>query len=392
MRVGVGIFTGGPSGIPVSVMETAQALRRAGTDVVMFATSDAEVPVHSAGLIGQVVRLRPLPRGLRHPRVAHALHLPARLMLGRRLADALRAHPVDVVHAFSPGVAPPLPPKQAVVVQSWFHPPELWPRLRTVMPLSRRSPPLYLANAGAEIQAHIVDMLGYRRADLVLTNTERAVGALRTKGFAAWRIPPCIEVPCAPVQRDPAEALRVTFCAYNLDTPRKGLHLLLEALPLVSHRPLTLTLVGRWTDALAPGVAAVRAAGVDVYVLGLLPRERYLEQLARRTDLLVCTSLYEEWGYAVFEALSRGVPALAFDLYPFSETFDADTGLLVAPGRPEALAQGIDQAATGRLPPPEVVVRSTRQRFGAEAIANRLLEAYERTLGETRLRIDSPVV
>jgi NAD(P)-dependent dehydrogenase (short-subunit alcohol dehydrogenase family) len=171
MRVGVGVLTGGPSGVQTSARETALALARAGAEVTVFMTPDARLPADEAALTS--VPIRPLPAPLRKPRVAHGLQLPHRLLLGRRLARAVADHPVDVLHLFSPALAAMLPDGPPAVVQSWFWPPTLRGRLRTMMPLARRGPAA-AAHLAVEIQSHAGDRLGYRKAELVLANTRTA--------------------------------------------------------------------------------------------------------------------------------------------------------------------------------------------------------------------------
>ena len=376
MRIGVAVYSSGPSGVPVAVLETALALRGAGVQVTVFATHGVQLPADAAGL--RLAPLEPLPGPLQNPRVEHALHLPHRLMLGRRVASALRAHPVDLLHAFSPGIAALVPRGQPVVVQSWFTPPTLAGRLRTMLPLAPRGP-LAAAHLVAETEAHVGDRLGYRRADLVLANTEPAAERLRARGLAALCQPPPVRVPERPPEREPGSALRLVFCAYNLATPRKGLRHLLDALPRVAGGPLRLTLVGGGSDTFAAPIERARRAGVEVVALGRVERERYLRLLAKETDLLVMPSLYEEWGYALFEALSQGVPALTFERYPFTEVLDERLGLMAAgAGDPDSLARCLERALAGELPEPATVHAATRERFGAEALAPRLLDAYER--------------
>ena len=120
MRVGIGVYTTGPSGNPASVLETALALDRAGADVTMFTTSDAVIPPAGERLAHAAVRLPPLPAPLRRPRVETVLHLAHRVLLGRRLARALAEHPVDVLHLFSPALTAGLDGGPPAVVQSWF--------------------------------------------------------------------------------------------------------------------------------------------------------------------------------------------------------------------------------------------------------------------------------
>lgn len=374
MRVGVGVQSAGPSGVQTSVVETALALARAGAEVTTFTTPDARL-LPAAGITR--VPLDPLPAPLRNPRVEHGLQLPHRLLLGRRLARAVADHPVDVLHLFSPALAASLPAGPPAVVQSWFSPPTLRGRLRTMMPFARRGPAAAL-HLAAEVQAHAGDRLGYRRAALVLANTRTAEEALRALGYPVQLIPPCIELPAEPPPRVPSDRLRIVFCAHNLTTPRKGLHLLLDALPALPAERLRLTLVGGWSEGLRPGVDRVERAGAEVVVMGRVPRERYLDLLAREADLLAMPSLYEEWGYALFEALSRGVPALALRRYPFADLLDSRMGVLADDATPEAVTAALEQALTGGLPDSGTVRSATASLVGADAIARRLLDAYER--------------
>jgi glycosyltransferase involved in cell wall biosynthesis len=373
VKVAIGVFTGGPSGVPVSVLETAAGLRAAGTPVTLLATAGADVPAHVTGPGLEIVRLDPLPRRLGDPRVEQALHLPHRLLLGRRVARALAERRFDVLHLFSPGAAAALPASTPVVIQSWFTPPTLRGRLGTMMPLAPRDAwlPVRLL---AEAQAHLADVAGYRRAALVLANTEEAERALRAAGLPARTVPPCITVPATPPRRRPGERLRVVFCAYNLATPRKGLGALLEAMATLPPGRFSLTLVGGGAERVAGAVERARAAGVEVEALGLVPRQRYLELLAADADLLAMPSRYEEWGYAAFEALSLGVPVLALRRYPFDRVLDERTGLLADDAA--GLAAALRGAAERGLPAPETVQDAARERFGAAAVVPRLLDAY----------------
>jgi glycosyltransferase involved in cell wall biosynthesis len=375
MRTGVGVLTAGPSGLPASVLETALALASAGAEVTTFTTPDARLPAGADALTQ--VPLEPLPAPLRKPRVEHGLQLPQRLLLGRRLARAVAEHPVDVLHLFSPALAALLPAGPPTVVQSWFWPPTLSGRLRTMMPFARRGPAA-AAHLAAEVQAHAGDRLGYRRAALVLANTRAAEEALSALGYPVQTIPPCIGLPAEPLPRTPGDRLRIVFCAYNLAAPRKGLHLLLDALPALPAGRLRLTLVGGWSEQLRPAVERVERAGTEVVVMGRVPRERYLDLLARDADLLAMPSLYEEWGYALFEALSRGVPALALPRYPFAELLDARMGVLADDATPEAVAAALEHTLTHGLPDAGTVRSATAALVGADAIAPRLLAAYER--------------
>jgi glycosyltransferase involved in cell wall biosynthesis len=374
LKLGLGVYAEEPSGLAVATVDTALALQQAGADVTLFAAAGSRLPDRAQPLADRVVRLAPPPALLERPGVETALFLASKLALAGRLAQSLESNPVDAIHVFSPGMAARVPKGVRVTAQAWFHPPRLAARLRTLMPFVSR-PALYPAGLVVQAQSHLADLAGYRRADLVIANTEAARREMESRGFRATCVPPAISVGEGPIAREPSEAFRVAFCSHPLNLRRKGLRFLLEALALVRHRPLEVTLVGGPDPQFDAPIEAARRAGVKVTPVGRVAREEYLRLLAMGTDLLAFPSLYEEWGYALFEALSEGVPALAFDLYPFSEIVDDDTGVLVPPRDARALAAAIDRAASGALPRPGTVREATRARFGSAVVAERLLEA-----------------
>ena len=392
MKVGLGILSDASAGMSVGPIDTALGLDALGVDVTIFAEPAVDLPGRACHLADRVVRLAPAAVEL-PPRAADALFLTAKLSLARRWRRALEAHSVDVVHAFSPGTAAFLPERVPVVIQSWFQParatlarrlaPEsaygtggvgssLPPRIRPAVQLA--------AHMARQTQTHASDLLGYRRAALLLAATPSAASFLERQGHGAECVPPCIAVAGAPAPRAPGDVLRLAFCAHPLDRPWKGLQYLLEALARrpEHERPVQLTLVGGWAERPAALLETVERAGVEVEVLGRVSREALLERLATRADVLVAPHLWEEWGYSVFEGLSRGVPVIAFDVYPYRETIGPELGSLVPARDSGALGRAISAAAAGDLPARECVLETTRSRFGAVAVAERLLDAYER--------------
>jgi glycosyltransferase involved in cell wall biosynthesis len=390
MRIGLGIFSSASAGMTIGPVDTALGLDALGADVTIFAEPGAELPRRARHLASQVVTLASPVRDL-PPRASDALFLPSKLALGRRWADAIREHPVDVVHAFSPGTAARLPAEVTVVVQAWYHPARatLRSRLRresaygtgglgASLPRAMRVPVQIAAHVARQAQTQASDTLGYRRSDLLLAATPSAARFYEQRGRPAVCIPPCIAVAPATTPRAAGAAYRIAFCAHPLDRPWKGLRYLLEALPAVPRgRPLELTLIGGWAEPPRALLEAVDRAGIRVEVTGRVDRDAYLDRLTGQADVLVAPALWEEWGYSLFEGLSRGVPVIAFDLYPYAETLDASLGALVPARDTAALTQAIADARAGKLPPREQVLERAREQFGAEAIAARLLRAYD---------------
>lgn len=128
------------------------------------------------------------------------------------------------------------------------------------------------------------------------------------------------------------------------DVPMKGLVPLLEALAkLRTERHVELTVVGRPTE----GGRVART----IARLGLEPAVRCVsgisdDELARayaEAEVAVVPSLYEGFSLPAIEAMACGVPLVATTGGALPEVIgtDGETGLLVTPDDPEALAAGI---------------------------------------------------
>jgi len=164
--------------------------------------------------------------------------------------------------------------------------------------------------------------------------------------------------------------------------PRKGHALLLEAWPLIRRRcpdarllvlgagPLRAELAGRLEAAAGPDADGVAAS---VTFAGFRPD---LLAFLGRVDLVVHPAAREGLGVGLLEAQAAGVPVVACAAGGIPEAVaDADTGLLVAPGDPVALADGV----TLLLDDPE-----WRQQLGLAAAAriragfspDRMVESY----------------
>jgi glycosyltransferase involved in cell wall biosynthesis len=395
MRIGVGIHAPTSAAMEVGTIDLALALLHEGHDVTLFAEHGVELPARAAPLADRVARL-PASRVELSGRARDALFLPARLEFSRRWARALADRPVDVIHAFSGGSAALIPREVAVVIQAWWHPARSTLRKRLFgggaygagtfsggSPVKRMLGPV--ASATRMTQTHSSDALGYRRAEAVVAVTEEAVAFLRAAGVPAEHAPLAVEVADEPPAREPAERVRVAFCAHPVDRPWKGLSYLLDALPLVREPGrLEVTIVGGWGEPEDPGVAVAREAGITVTTTGKVPRDDYLEILRHRTDVLAHPALWEEWGYSLFEALGLGVPAIAFDVYPYGELLDDRLGRVV-PGRDTAaFAAALDDAVAGALPDPPDVLAEVTRRYGPAATVSRLLPIYEAAISRSR--------
>lgn len=148
-----------------------------------------------------------------------------------------------------------------------------------------------------------------------------------------------------------AESLKLVFVG-NL-IPRKGLHILLQALSLVKDEKWDLTIIGdaetdqRYAKAMIQKIHAL-SKQEQIHFLGRLDQSALEEQLLQ-AHVLVVPSTYEGFGIAYLEAMSFGLPPIATTSGGASEfiTHGKD-GFLVPPRNPEALAQTIARLARER--------------------------------------------
>lgn len=127
--------------------------------------------------------------------------------------------------------------------------------------------------------------------------------------------------------------------------PEKGHLVLLDAVRQLVDRgrdvELLLAGAGPFRDTV---VAQVSALGLDgrVHFLGAVGQDDLVE-LLDRADVFVLPSFAEGLPVALMESLARGVPAVATALAGIPELIeDRVTGRLVAPARPDALADAVE--------------------------------------------------
>jgi glycosyltransferase involved in cell wall biosynthesis len=130
--------------------------------------------------------------------------------------------------------------------------------------------------------------------------------------------------------------------------PIKGVEYLIEALSLLRHRRVRLTVVGDTLNHPPYGrrvMSLVETLGLEAHIefVGLVRDVCKLIRLYEQADLLVLPSLWESNPIVLAEAMCLGVPSVASRVGGIPEIVeDGVTGLLVAPGDPQSLAEAIE--------------------------------------------------
>jgi glycosyltransferase involved in cell wall biosynthesis len=179
----------------------------------------------------------------------------------------------------------------------------------------------------------------------------------------------------------------------SADVPLKGLVPLLEALArLRTEREAELVVIGKPRADSQVGETIRRLGLKDaVAFISGVTDERIVELYAE-ASVAVVPSLYEGFSLPAIEAMACGVPLVATTGGALPEVVgtDGQTGLLVPPGDPGALAVAIGRILdhpdlAGRLS--EAGRRRTLERFTWRACAEGTLEQYQWVLEEQRWRL-----
>ena len=137
----------------------------------------------------------------------------------------------------------------------------------------------------------------------------------------------------------------VRLVAVGSVIPRKGFDVLADALACVRNMPWHLSIAGDTTR----DSATARALHEQIARLGLADRitmlgtltSEALDRVYAASDVFVLASHYEGYGMAYAEALAHGLPVIGTTGGAIADTVPPEAGILVEPGRADALARAL---------------------------------------------------
>lgn len=196
------------------------------------------------------------------------------------------------------------------------------------------------------------------------------------------------EIPSAVTPTRESGAAVTALCIAAL-IPKKGIDTLLRGMGQSSSARLQLRLIGEGPlrFELESLSAALGLAG-RVTFIGSQERAAVLAELAS-CDFLVMPSRSESFGLATLEAMAFGRPVIASAIGGLRELVDdGETGFLVAPDDPAALAHAIDVVTKDRLLRVRLgeAGRRKAERFTASATADRYELLFKRLIAHSRSR------
>ncbi len=188
-----------------------------------------------------------------------------------------------------------------------------------------------------------------------------------------------------PSEADPGGRLeRVVFIGRH--EPRKGLHVLLRAWPAVSARTgARLRVIGAdplQVRFLMRRLGVSEADGIDV--LGVLPTETLVEEVASAKVLAAPAVGQESFGMVITRAFACATPVVASDIDGYREVAGPQTGILVPPGDPDALGAALVELLTDEPRRRALGARGREvavERYDWDQIAQRLVGIYESLAG-----------
>jgi phosphatidyl-myo-inositol alpha-mannosyltransferase len=168
--------------------------------------------------------------------------------------------------------------------------------------------------------------------------------------------------------------------------PRKGMPILLQAWPEV-HRQTgaRLRLVGADPLAVRLLLARHRISEEGIDALGFLSQEDLTAELQSAKALAAPSVGMESFGLILTRAFACALPVVASDIAGYRAVMTPETGLLVPPGDPGALAQGLIgllEEETRRRSMGAAARQIAEERYSWDSIARRLAGVYELVAGQ----------
>ena len=348
-----------PGGTAVAALGMARALSEGDAVEVIGVAAAHRSPPPAPWNPPVKVRHLPLPR-LALYEAWHRLRQPA---------VERATGPVDLIHA------------TALTV-----PPHTVPLIVTIHDLAWLDEPQNFTRRGVGFFDRAL-IVAKHDADLVLCPSHATRDACLRYGFEANRLRVLpLGVDAEPATQDEVTRVRRDYGLerpYVLWTgtiePRKNLRGLLRAFERID-APIDLALVGPkgWNEDLEPLLAK---QGERVKTLGFVPRAD-LGPLYAGATVFCWPSFLEGFGFPVLEAMAQGTPVVT-SRGTSTEEIAADAGVLVDPGDPGSIADGIERILSDEGEARELSQRgrSRAARYTWERTGELLESAYREVIG-----------
>jgi phosphatidyl-myo-inositol alpha-mannosyltransferase len=190
-----------------------------------------------------------------------------------------------------------------------------------------------------------------------------------------------------PPQADPAgRENRIVFVGRH--DPRKGMPVLLRAWPEVHRRTgATLRVIGADPLTVRLNLARHHLPDAGIETLGSISDEALTEELLAAKVLVAPSLGGESFGMVLTRAFACATPVVASAIPGYRDVMRAETGTLVTPGDPKALADALIATLEDEPRRREQGIAArmyAQERYDWRDIARRLVEIYEDLSGRSR--------
>jgi phosphatidylinositol alpha-mannosyltransferase len=184
---------------------------------------------------------------------------------------------------------------------------------------------------------------------------------------------------------------RIVFAGRH--DPRKGLPVLLRAWPRLRATGARLRLLGADPLAVRLLLTRLRLSEEGIDVLGYVSDDELTAELTA-AKLLVAPSLgNESFGMTITRAFACATPVVASDIPGYREIVTPETGALVPPDEPQALADtiaGLLEDEPARIERGRAARERAAKEYAWPLLARRLADSYERVLAGQAGRAGEP--
>jgi phosphatidylinositol alpha-mannosyltransferase len=167
--------------------------------------------------------------------------------------------------------------------------------------------------------------------------------------------------------------------------PRKGMPVMLKAWPEIHRRTgARLRLVGADPLAVRLLLARLRLPDEGIDLLGVLGNDELTQELLSAKALAAPSIGAESFGMVLTRALACATPVVASDIMGYRDVMTSETGVLVPPGVPDALAGAVVDLLADeprRLRYAAAARRHVEENYAWDVVARRLAQIYELVAG-----------
>ena len=180
--------------------------------------------------------------------------------------------------------------------------------------------------------------------------------------------------------------MQILCAARTFEIPRKNIFTFLKAIETLKiiKNNFSVKLIGKHSVDQAKLVKKISEKfEIDITIKQYLPRLKLLE-LYKETDIFVCPSIYEEFGYVILEAMAQGLPIVASKTHSFQDLIkDGENGFLVSAKNHIAFANTLKKLIEDENLRLKMGVKSyqiVKEKFDWNVLIKSYIKVYEETL------------